>query len=143
MIKINTGKYDFIVGVSYRPPVLEGEAHEDLCRQKEATCHLKALVLMWYLNHTDICWRNNTARHKQYRRLLKGIADSSSKWQRSQQGELLCWTSYSSMRELLWMWREKATLAAVTVGWWSSGSWGESRDSQFWTSGDHVLGIGP
>ena len=35
----------------------------------------RALVLMGDFNHPDICWRDNTARHKQSRRFLDCIDD--------------------------------------------------------------------
>jgi len=43
---------------------------EALCRQIGAASHSQALVLMEDLNHPDICWKDNTASHKQSRRFL-------------------------------------------------------------------------
>jgi len=70
-------------------------------------------------SHADICWKDNTARH-----LHPGgswNASRASLPNRSQQGEALCWTSYSSRRRnVLEMSRSRAALAAVTMKWWSS-----------------------
>jgi len=49
---------------------------EALYRQiGEASCS-KALVLMGNFNHPDICWRDNTAGHRQARSFLECIADN-------------------------------------------------------------------
>lgn len=36
---------------------------------------------------------------------------------------MLCWTSYHQTRSLLKMWKSVATLAAVSMRYWSLGSW--------------------
>jgi len=75
-IKGRAGTGDFIVGVCYRPPDQEDRADEALHRQIEAASCLQALVLMGDFNHPDICWRDNTAGHKQPRRFLACIDDN-------------------------------------------------------------------
>ncbi|GAB0176265.1 mitochondrial enolase superfamily member 1 [Grus japonensis] len=47
-----------------------------LYRQIGAAAHSQALVLMGDFNHSDICWRDNTAGHKQYRGFLECIDDN-------------------------------------------------------------------
>ncbi|PKU45481.1 glycerol kinase [Limosa lapponica baueri] len=51
----------------------EDQVDETLCRQIGAASHSQALVLMGDFNHPDICWRDNTAGHKQSRRFLECI----------------------------------------------------------------------
>ncbi|GAB0179197.1 hypothetical protein GRJ2_000385000 [Grus japonensis] len=63
-------------GVSYRPPDQGDRADEALCRQMGAASHSQALVLMGDFNHPHICWRDNTAGHKQSRRFLECVDDN-------------------------------------------------------------------
>ncbi|GAB0204921.1 mitochondrial enolase superfamily member 1 [Grus japonensis] len=49
--------------------------NEGLYRQIRAASHSQALILMGDFNHPNICWRDNTARHKQSRRFLECIGD--------------------------------------------------------------------
>ena len=72
------------------------------------------------------------------------MTSSSSKWQRSQWGEVLCGTSYIPTRRVsLGIWRPKSVLAEETMQWWSSGHWGQGggwkAGSQHWTSGEQTL----
>jgi len=69
-IKCRAEKGDITVGVCYRPPDQDERADEALCRQIGEDSHSKALVLMGNFNHPDLCWRNNTAGHRQSRRFL-------------------------------------------------------------------------
>jgi len=72
-IKSRARTGDSIVGVCYRPPNQEDRVDEALCRQIGAASRSQALVLMGDFNHPDICWQDNTARHKQSRRFLECI----------------------------------------------------------------------
>ncbi|GAB0182918.1 hypothetical protein GRJ2_000757100 [Grus japonensis] len=67
---------DLIVGICYRPPNQEDQADEALYRQIGTASHSQALVLMGDFNHPNICWRDNTAGHKQSRRFLECIDDN-------------------------------------------------------------------
>ncbi|GAB0182655.1 hypothetical protein GRJ2_000730800 [Grus japonensis] len=75
-IEVRAGTGDIIVGVCYRPPNQEDQADEALYRQIGAASHSQALVLMGDFNHPGICWRDNTARHKQSRRFLECIDEN-------------------------------------------------------------------
>ncbi|GAB0209691.1 hypothetical protein GRJ2_003434800 [Grus japonensis] len=75
-IKGRAGTGDTIVGVCYRPPDQEDQVDEDLCRQIQSESHSQALVLIGDFNHPDICWRDNAAGHKQYRRFLECVDDN-------------------------------------------------------------------
>ncbi|GAB0205340.1 hypothetical protein GRJ2_002999600 [Grus japonensis] len=59
-----------------RPPDQEEEVDEAFYRQLEVALRSQALVLMGDLNHPDICWKGNTARHAQTRRFLQSINDN-------------------------------------------------------------------
>jgi len=74
-IKDRTGAGDTIVEVCYRPPNQEDQADEPLYRQIGAVSRSQPLVLMGDFKHPDICWRDNTAGHKQSRRFLECIDD--------------------------------------------------------------------
>ncbi|KAJ7407514.1 hypothetical protein BTVI_63030 [Pitangus sulphuratus] len=54
----------------------ENRVDEVLYRQVSAASHLQALLLMGDFNHPDICWRDNTAGHRQSRRFLECIDDN-------------------------------------------------------------------
>ncbi|TRZ07523.1 hypothetical protein HGM15179_019577, partial [Zosterops borbonicus] len=75
-IKGRGGTGDVIVWVCYRPPDQEGRVDEALYRQIGAASHLQALVLMEDFNHLDVCWRENMAGHKQFRKFLKCVDDN-------------------------------------------------------------------
>ncbi|GAB0183301.1 hypothetical protein GRJ2_000795400 [Grus japonensis] len=75
-IKGKAGTGDTIEGVCYRPPNQDDQVDEALYRQIGAASGSQALVLMGALNQPNICWRDNTARHKQSRRFLKCIDDN-------------------------------------------------------------------
>ena len=75
-IKGRAGTGDIIVGVCYRPPDQDTQADEALYRQLEAASRSQALVLMGDFNHPNICWRDNTAGHKQSRRFLQCTDDN-------------------------------------------------------------------
>lgn len=127
--------------VCWRTPDQEEQVDEASYRQLES----QALVFTEEFNHPDRCWRNNTEGHKQSRRYPECIDDTSwLKWQRSQEGKVLCWNSCSQTRRgLLGIWRSKAELAAVTMRWWHSGSCeegaGQKPRPQFWTSSSSMF----
>ncbi|GAB0209762.1 hypothetical protein GRJ2_003441900 [Grus japonensis] len=75
-IKGSTGTGDIIVGVCYRPPNQEDQVDEALYRQIGAASRSQALVLMGDFNHPNICWRGNTAGHKQSRKFLECTDDN-------------------------------------------------------------------
>ena len=54
----------------------EEQVDQALYRQVGAALLSQALVFMWDFNHPYICWRKNTARHKQSRRFLECINDN-------------------------------------------------------------------
>ena len=74
--KGRAGTGDIIVEVCYRPPGQEDQAGEALYRQMGTASHSQALVLMRDFNHTDICWKDNTAGYKQFRRFLECVDDN-------------------------------------------------------------------
>ncbi|GAB0182153.1 hypothetical protein GRJ2_000680600 [Grus japonensis] len=75
-IKGKAGTGDTIVGVCYRPPDQEDRADDVPYRQIGAASCSQALVLMGDFNHPNICWRGNTAGHKQSRRFLEYVYDN-------------------------------------------------------------------
>ncbi|GAB0189267.1 hypothetical protein GRJ2_001392000 [Grus japonensis] len=75
-IKGRAGTGDTIVGVCYRPPDQGDRVDEALYRQIGAASRSQALVLVGDFNHSDICWRHNTAGHKQARKFLECISDN-------------------------------------------------------------------
>jgi len=75
-IKGRAGTSGITVGVCYRPPDQDKGADEVLYRQIGEASRSKALVLMGEFNHPDICWRDNTAGHRQARRFLECVADN-------------------------------------------------------------------
>ncbi|GAB0204603.1 hypothetical protein GRJ2_002925900 [Grus japonensis] len=75
-IKGSAGAGDIIAGICYRPPDQEDQADEALHRQIGAASCSQALVLMGDFNYPNICWRDNTAGHKQSRRLLECVDDN-------------------------------------------------------------------
>jgi len=75
-IKGRPGTGDTTVAVSYRPSDQDERADEALYRQIGEASRSKALVLMGDFNHLNICWRDNTAGHKQSRRFLECVEDN-------------------------------------------------------------------
>ncbi|GAB0203559.1 hypothetical protein GRJ2_002821500 [Grus japonensis] len=75
-IKGSTATGDIIAGVYYRPPDQGDQADEALYRQTGAASRSQALVLMGDFNHPHICWRDNTAEHKQPRKFLECVDDN-------------------------------------------------------------------
>lgn len=61
--KINKG--DTAVGAYYRLPDQVKEEDEAFSRQLEATSKSQALALVRDFIYPTICWRSNTAKHKQ------------------------------------------------------------------------------
>ena len=72
-IKGKTGTGDIIVGICYKTPNQEVRVDEALYRQIGAASCSQAPVLMGEFKHPNICWRDNTAGHKQSRRFLECI----------------------------------------------------------------------
>ncbi|GAB0199653.1 lysine-specific histone demethylase 1A [Grus japonensis] len=72
-LKGSAGTGNIIAGVCYRPPDQGDRADEALYRQIGVASCSQALVLMGEFSHPDICWRGNTAGHKQSRRFLECI----------------------------------------------------------------------
>lgn len=68
---------DIIVGISYRLADQEVQADETFCRQTGAALHSQTLILMGTSTTLIICWRNNTAGHKQSRSFLECVDDTS------------------------------------------------------------------
>ncbi|GAB0179465.1 hypothetical protein GRJ2_000411800 [Grus japonensis] len=75
-IKGRAGTGDIIVGACYRPPDQEGRLDEALYRQIGVASPSHALILMGDFIYPNICWRDNTAGHKQSRRFLECIDDN-------------------------------------------------------------------
>jgi len=73
--KGRAGTGDFTVGVFYRQPEQGEREDEVLYRQIGEASRSKALVLVGNFKHPDICWRDNTAGHKQSRRFLECVED--------------------------------------------------------------------
>ncbi|KAK4817455.1 hypothetical protein QYF61_015610 [Mycteria americana] len=59
----------------FRPPNQEDRVDKALYRQIGAAPRSQALVLVGDFNHPDICWRDNTAGHKQSGRFLECVDD--------------------------------------------------------------------
>ncbi|PKU31341.1 dtw domain-containing protein 2 [Limosa lapponica baueri] len=76
-IKGRAGTGDVTAGVCYRPPDQDDRADEALYRQIGAASCSQALVLMGNFNYLDICWRDNTAGHRQSRRFLDCVNDNA------------------------------------------------------------------
>jgi len=76
MIKERTGQGDFIVHVCYMPSDQEEVVDEALYRQTGAASCSQALVVMEDFIHSSVCWRDNTAGHKQSRRFLESVNDN-------------------------------------------------------------------
>ncbi|GAB0205350.1 hypothetical protein GRJ2_003000600 [Grus japonensis] len=75
-IKGSAGAGDIIAGVCYRPPDQGDRADEAVCRQIGAGSHSQALDLMGDFNRPNICWKDNTAGHKQSRKFLVCVDDN-------------------------------------------------------------------
>lgn len=74
-VKEVASKADNTLDVCYKLPQQEEQVNEALDRQIEATQHLQTQVLMGNFKHPSICWRSNTAGHKQSRKFLECIED--------------------------------------------------------------------
>ena len=79
-IKDWSSKGHLVTGVYYRPPDQEKAVDEAFLLQLQEVSHSRALVLMRYLNHTDICWDSGMAGGRQSRRLLNLLRTTS--WSR-------------------------------------------------------------
>ncbi|GAB0205938.1 hypothetical protein GRJ2_003059400 [Grus japonensis] len=75
-IEGRAGTGDIIAGVCYRPPDQGDRVDEALYRQIGAASCSQALVLREDFNHPKICWRDNTAGHKQSRKILECVDDN-------------------------------------------------------------------
>lgn len=60
-IKDCTNKGQLVVGVYYRPPDHGEPVDEAFLLQLQEVSHSHTLILMRDLNHSDVCWQNNTA----------------------------------------------------------------------------------
>ncbi|GAB0183241.1 hypothetical protein GRJ2_000789400 [Grus japonensis] len=72
--RVRTG--DIQVGVCNRPPDQGDGVDEAIYRQIGAASRSQALVLMGYLSHPNICWKDNTTGHKQPQRFLECVDDN-------------------------------------------------------------------
>lgn len=89
--------------------------------QLEESC-LQALVLMRESSHSDICWKDNTARQKQSRIFLECIDNSFLKQateEQTKRGTLLDLSLIPNQFFLVFM-KVRATMAAVTMRCWTS-----------------------
>ncbi|KAK4821107.1 hypothetical protein QYF61_013445 [Mycteria americana] len=75
-IRGKANKADIVVGVCYRPPNQDDEAHELFYNQLGEASRSLALVLVGDFNLPDVCWKYNTAERKQSRRFLERVADN-------------------------------------------------------------------
>lgn len=64
---------DTVVGVHYRPAHQEEEVDEAFYRQLEVASKSQDLVLMGGFNHPDVCWKDCTAMHKQFRSYCRAL----------------------------------------------------------------------
>jgi len=67
---------DIAVGGCYRLPDQDERVDEALYRQIGEASRSKAQVLMGDFNHPNICWKDNTAGHRQSRRFLECVDDN-------------------------------------------------------------------
>ncbi|GAB0177135.1 hypothetical protein GRJ2_000178700 [Grus japonensis] len=109
-----------VVDVCYRLPDQE---EDTFSRQLEKASHSQAVVLMGDLNYLDICWRDNTAGHKQDRMFLECIGDNFlvHMIKESAREDALLDFLLTNKEELA-----RGSLAAVTTRW-SSGSCKKER----------------
>lgn len=70
-IKDQTGMGDIVVGFCCRRPDQEEQVDEAFYRQVGAASHSQSVILMGDFNHPCICWKDNTAGHKNSRRFLE------------------------------------------------------------------------
>lgn len=61
-----------MVGVCYRLADQEEAVDKAFKHLEEASCS-QTVVLVGYFKHPYLCWRGNTAGHKQARRILSGV----------------------------------------------------------------------
>lgn len=62
---------DTVVGAHYRPLDQEEGTDEAFYGQLEIASWSHTLILLGHFNHSDICWRGNTAQHTQSRKFLR------------------------------------------------------------------------
>jgi len=71
-------KADILLGVCYRPPNQDEEAHEVFYKRLAEVSQSLTLVLMGDFNLPDMCWKYNTAEWKESRRFLECVEDNFS-----------------------------------------------------------------
>lgn len=64
------------MGVHYGPADQEEQVDEAFYGQLEMALQPQALVALGDLNHTDACWRDNMAQHRQPRKFLQVAEDN-------------------------------------------------------------------
>lgn len=75
-MKERAGTGNITVGVCYKPPNQEDQVDGAFYRQIGVASCSQVLVLIEVFNHHRICWRDNTAVHKQSRRFPECIGDN-------------------------------------------------------------------
>ncbi|PKU30860.1 dtw domain-containing protein 2 [Limosa lapponica baueri] len=75
-IKGRAGTGDITVEVCYRLPDQDDWVDEALYRKIGAASCSQTLLLMGDFNHPNICWRDNTAGHKQSKKFLECVDDN-------------------------------------------------------------------
>jgi len=75
-IEGRAGTGGITVRACYRPADQGYRVNKALYRQTGAASRSQALVLIGDFNHPTICWRDNTAGHKQSRRFLNCVDDN-------------------------------------------------------------------
>ena len=65
-----------MTGVCYRPQDQSEPVNEVFYLQLQEVSRLKVLVLLGSFSHLDICWKSNTERCRQSRRLLECTEDN-------------------------------------------------------------------
>jgi len=69
-------KTDILLGVCYRPPNQDEEVDEVFYKRLAEVSQSLALALVGVFNLLDICWKYDTAKRKQTRRLLECVEDN-------------------------------------------------------------------
>lgn len=75
-IKTQTNMDDAAVDVYCRSPNQEKEADKAFCGQLKVSSGSQALVFLGDFNHTDICWRDKMAWHRQSRKFMQIIDEN-------------------------------------------------------------------
>jgi len=75
-MRAKANKADILLGVCYRPPNQDEEAHEVFYKRVAEVSQSLALVLMGDFNLPDICWKYNTAERKHSKRFLECVEDN-------------------------------------------------------------------